>query len=141
MPLLAREAISPWISKKRRLRGIAILVLASCTVGLVMQLPTRFGAWSKSKTDVVHAVVKDLAFDAYAAWAVQHPDRDCPSSLDELTRYSNHASARDSRDAWGRRFHYACGERTVPSTAHGIWVVSAGEDGRFGTDDDIRSDR
>jgi len=44
-------------------------------------------------------------------------------------------------DPWGTTYVLACGPTMVPAGVHGVWIISAGRDRRFGTADDIRSDR
>ena len=50
-------------------------------------------------------------------------------------------NSKDIRDPWGTDYHFMCGPFV---TSHGrttLIVTSAGEDGQFGTRDDIWSDR
>jgi hypothetical protein len=91
-----------------------------------------------SKADIAQLTAKRLAYEAFPSWAAAHPDRSCPISLEELGEYMDHG---ELRDAWGRNYYFACGPLMLPRTAVGIWVLSAGEDGQFGTADDVRSDR
>jgi hypothetical protein len=135
--MLVREAISPWMSTKRRLRGLGVLLGATLVVGVVVHT-TKASRVQYSKPRVAEATVKHYAFDAFPQWATAHPTRECPASLVELNDYMTN---KDILDPWGKRYHYACGKLAVPPSAHGIWVVSAGADGVFGTDDDLRSDR
>jgi hypothetical protein len=76
--------------------------------------------------------------EAYVVWATAHPDRECPASLAELEPYMATGA---TRDPWGNPYFWSCGRNMVPAGVYGLWVVSAGEDGQFGTADDVRSDR
>jgi hypothetical protein len=136
--MLVREAISPWLSTKRRMRGLGVLLGATVVVGAVVGIKAASVPIGYSKPQVARATVIKYAEDAYPQWRREHPQRQCPASLVELNDYMNN---KDILDPWGQRYHYACGKRAVPASAHGIWVVSAGADGVFGTDDDLRSDR
>jgi hypothetical protein len=44
----------------------------------------------------------------------------------------------DSNDSWGRPIKMLCGAN-LPPGAKGIAVISAGEDGKDGTEDDLKS--
>jgi hypothetical protein len=75
------------------------------------------------------------AFEAYPPWSAAHPDKGCPDKLAELNEY---IESSDTNDAWGRPLKMLCGA-SLPAGAKGIGVVSMGEDGKEGTDDDIKS--
>jgi hypothetical protein len=135
MPLLAREVIHPWISRKRRMRALGILLGASLVVGMVTQIVRPIRAMSKPQ--VARATARIYADYAYPQWRSTHHAL-CPQSLDELNEFMNN---KDIKDPWGTPYYFACGPLAVPHNATGIWVMSAGEDGRFGTADDVRSDR
>jgi hypothetical protein len=105
--------------------GTAATVVLGLAVG-----PRTWRCWGESKSDIAAATVKRYAYEAYPSWKAQHPDRACPGSWDELNEYVSH---KDLRDPWGASYRFFCGE-------DGIVVASAGDDGRFGTDDDITSE-
>lgn len=88
-----------------------------------------------SKVDTTKLRLKKYAFEAYPSWSSEHPDFPCPRSLHDLAEYMN---ADDSRDAWGNQLEVRCGSG-LPTGVKGMWVRSAGEDGRFDTDDDLDS--
>jgi hypothetical protein len=101
--------------------GIA-LTWASAAVGLVfydMPHGDRIGG-GKIRVRTVAS-----ALDRY--W-LEH-DR-CPATKDDLVA-NGYLSARDLVDPWGRRIVYWCSEDDSS-------VTSAGPDGEFGTEDDIR---
>jgi hypothetical protein len=85
---------------------------------------------SESKTDLAKATVKKYAFEAYPSWRAQHRSEACPERLDDLDEYMNN---KDVTDPWDGVYEMSCSE-------YGILVWTAGEDGRAGTGDDIRSD-
>ena len=75
------------------------------------------------------------AFEAYPLWAAAHPGKGCPARLDELNEYMdvNHIN-----DAWGRPIKMFCGPN-LRAGLKGLYLLSVGEDGKEGTDDDITS--
>lgn len=84
-----------------------------------------------TKVDIAELAVRDYGSEAFASWRADHPGRTCPVSLDELSPY---LGSRDTRDPWGNPYRFACVDGS-------LWVVSSGEDGKIGTDDDLASDR
>lgn len=79
--------------------------------------------------------VKQYAFEAFPQWAASHPDKACPDKLADLNEYM---SSNDSNDAWGRPLKMMCGV-SMPPGVRGLAVMSLGEDGKEGTEDDITS--
>jgi hypothetical protein len=94
--------------------------------------PRRF---TTSKIDIARIIAKKYAFEAYAEWAVNHPDKECPATIDELEAYM---SRDETRDPWGNPYRMFCGA-SLPPGAKGMAVLSLGEDGKQGTADDIKS--
>jgi hypothetical protein len=136
-PIFQREVPNAWPTihfiKRLVLGGGIALGVASVAIR-----PRTMCHFPESKADIATATVKKYALEAYPSWSLAHPDRACPRSLLELGEYmSNH----DTFDPWGRPYYFACGARAIPRSADDVWVLSAGEDGVFGTADDIRSDR
>jgi len=91
--------------------------------------------FGESKTDIAKATVKKYALEAYPTWVADHPDLECPDSLFVLNEYMNN---KDIKDPWGGSYKMICGGN-LPAGVKGIAVMSAGEDGQFGTVDDIKS--
>nr|HEX4314028.1 type II secretion system protein GspG [Kofleriaceae bacterium] len=89
----------------------------------------------RSKNDVARSAAKAIAYEAYPQWSIAHPDKQCPSSIADLASY---ADGSKMLDPWGNPFVFMCGP-TMPPGEKGVLVVSAGEDGRSGTPDDIKS--
>jgi general secretion pathway protein G len=111
-----------------------VLAILALVMGLVVgpQVMKRFG---ESKEKIASATVKKYAFDAYPQWAASHPDKSCPANLEDLNEYMNN---KDIKDPWGNPYKMLCGPN-LPPGAKGIAVMSAGEDGKEGTPDDIKS--
>jgi hypothetical protein len=111
------------------LAGASLVVLAT-----ISALPHGRG---ESLVQIARDTVMKYALEAYPAWVATHHAM-CPSSLRELDAYMDN---KDIQDPYGTTYFFACGPLLVPNATSGIIVISAGEDGRFGTADDIRSDR
>lgn len=117
---------------------IAVTVLAFGTLRMCAHLARRhicnescFG----SNASLAEYTTSSYTVQGLAAWQRLHPLAWCPADLAELDEWM---STEDARDPWGREYRGAC--RYV----RGAWalvVSSAGPDGRFGTADDIRSER
>jgi hypothetical protein len=71
--------------------------------------------------------VRSLASERLDGWRTAHPDRRCPDFAAQL-------GPDDAMDPWGHAYLLDC------RAANPI-VISAGPDGRWGTPDDLRSDR
>jgi hypothetical protein len=68
-------------------------------------------------------------------WARSHPDKLCPDGIEELLVHMNR---KDITDPWGNEYEFFCGQN-LPAGAKTFAVMSAGEDGKEGTSDDIKS--
>lgn len=101
----------------------AIVALAGAVTWFVAM---ECGCRSPSRADRVRAEVmaQRSLFSAFGAFHRAF----CRAPGDELVPNAL------QHDAWGSPYMFEC-------NAHTITVVSAGEDGQFMTDDDIRSDR
>lgn len=78
--------------------------------------------------------INQLVQEAYPYWSMD-TGKACPNGLSELDEYRNTSS---TKDAWGRELVMLCGDDAPPSIFE-FAVLSAGQDGRFGTRDDIKS--
>jgi hypothetical protein len=85
--------------------------------------------------DIAASTARKYALEAYTQWSIR-TGRSCPDNLWTLVQYMN---CKTIDDPWGTEYAMHCGTH-APSGRPGIIIVSAGEDERFGTDDDIRSD-
>ncbi len=92
----------------------------------------RFG---ESHVGIAKATVKKFAYEAYPSWSATHPEKACPDKLEDLNEYMN---GNDVNDPWGNPYRMYCGQN-LPPGAKGLAVTSAGEDGKEGTPDDIKS--
>jgi hypothetical protein len=119
-------------------RWIAIAALAAaCGKG------DGKGKAGVSMDDLREAKVKEaklqvarLAFEAYGQWAGQNPSKACPDALSELTPYLDRP---DLSDPWGNPYEMKC---DPGAKGAGVFrVLSAGPDGKIGTDDDLASDQ
>jgi hypothetical protein len=102
------------------------LLIGATVVGIGLWLsPTH-----PPLTQRAEQLVDHLAFQRYTEWHAEFPRQRCPHRLGEL--------GGAVLDPWGHAMHYTCDRRLMRRPA-GIVVMSAGEDGVFGTADDLRS--
>ena len=121
-------------------RGMTLLeiMIVLAILALVMGLlvgPRVMKMFGESKIDITKAKIKKYAYEAYPSWAGAHPDKSCPEKLSDLNEYMND---NDTNDSWGKPLKMFCGQ-TLPPGAKGVAVMSAGEDGKEGTADDLKS--
>lgn len=124
----------------RAQRGMTLLeiMIVLAILALVMGLlvgPQVMKMFAGSKVDITKMKLRKYAYTAYPAWASTHSDKPCPGSITELNEYMN---SNDSNDAWGRPIKLLCGA-SLPAGAKPIGLTSAGEDGKDGTEDDLKS--
>jgi hypothetical protein len=133
--LLSREVLPPRPALAWRIVAQVVAIIPGAVVasffGLVLWALTKpcYMCHGESKVDIARATVKTYAFEAYPSWQQANPGRTCPSSVLELNPWMNN---KDARDPWGGGYVIRC---DTPS----LGVFSAGEDGIFGTADDIKS--
>ena len=125
---------------RRAHRGMTLLeiMIVLAILALVMGLlvgPRVMKLFGESKIETTKLKLKDYAFQAYPSWSSSHPDKACPDKITDLNEYMNSS---DANDSWGRPIKMLCGQ-SLPAGAKGIAILSLGEDGREGTDDDLRS--
>ena len=111
---------------------LAILALA---MGLVVG-PRVMRMFGKSKVDIAQLTVKKYAFEAFGEWSQAHPDKQCPDKLEDLSQYMD---SKDVKDPWGNPYKMFCGQNLPAGAKGGLAVMSAGEDGKEGTEDDVKS--
>jgi hypothetical protein len=134
MPPFARQ-VQPWMFRRRRSRALGLVIGACIAVGAWLPVKLRHREHVGAKWQATEATIRHFVFDVYPYWAARHPLSSCPRSLSEL-------DARETTyDAYGTPLYFACGPLMVPNAATGMLVISAGDDGKFGTGDDVRSDR
>lgn len=117
----------------RARRGIhPAIVLGACAGTLLAILtlaaPRMFGPLDDSPRARATMTVAKLVHDSFPDWRAHHAG--CPHQLADLL-----PNARV--DPWGHAMHYSCDPR-LRLGAH-FAVISAGEDGVFGTADDIEA--
>jgi len=121
-------------------RGMTLLeiMIVLAILALVMGVligPSVIGHFRDAKKKIATMITKKYADEAYPAWAAAHPNKPCPDKLEDLDAFMNH---QDTTDPWGHGYQMYCGS-TLPPHASGLAVSSAGEDGKEGTADDIKS--
>lgn len=81
--------------------------------------------------DLARMMVREHADQAYVRWSLDNPDKRCPTFIEDVSRYTD---SPDTLDPWGTRLEMVC-----ESPRGHFGVVSAGQDRRFRTPDDIAS--
>jgi hypothetical protein len=114
--------------------AFSIAVVAACSDGKNQDQPSVKRALGDSKVKTTKIMLNQYANEAFPQWLAAHPGRACPGMLSELNEYT----IGDGKDSWGRPLKMMCGT-SLPPGVHGLAVVSAGEDGKEGTEDDIKS--
>jgi hypothetical protein len=107
--------------------GIGVAFVAVFVVGVMS--PRMQCCFCGSKVDVAKATVKKYAYEAYPSWREAHPTVSCPRTPLDLNEYMNN---KNLLDPWGTTYQFYC-------TDNHLDVLSAGEDRRFGTGDDVWS--
>jgi hypothetical protein len=114
---------------------LAAVALFVSLIALLGSFTDRSCRGCESKASKTRIKVSRYAFEAFPSWSAQHPGTPCPARLQDLSEYMFDD---DERDAWGQPMYVLCGP-DLPADARGVAVISAGEDGRFGTCDDVQS--
>jgi len=114
-----------------------VLAIMALVMGLLIG-PKVWNMFKAGEKDVARAQVKQMAFEAYQAWA-RDADSDCPQKLDELLKFTN---KKDAKDPWREELIMVCG---TDNREHGkpegvtFGIVSKGPDKKLDTKDDIKS--
>jgi prepilin-type N-terminal cleavage/methylation domain-containing protein len=111
-----------------------VLAIIAVVMGFLVG-PMVMEYWNRSKVDSTKLIVRKLANESYAQWALA-TGKSCPQNLKELEKYTNSGS---TKDAWGNSLTMLCGENAPEAVTTGFAVLSMGPDGKADTDDDIRS--
>ncbi len=111
-----------------------VLAILALVMGLVVG-PRVMKMFGKSKSDIAELTVKKYAYEAYGGWSQANPNKACPDKLEDLNEFMNN---KDIKDPWGSDYKMMCGQ-TLPPGAKGLAVMSAGEDQKEGTADDVKS--
>jgi prepilin-type N-terminal cleavage/methylation domain-containing protein len=111
-----------------------VLAILAIVMGIIVG-PSVIARFRDARTHTTRLKLNKYAFEAYPAWSAAHPEKDCPDRLADLSPFMN---SDDTNDAWGTSITMLCGVN-LPPGAHGFAVVSAGEDHKPGTDDDLHS--
>ena len=111
-----------------------VLAILALVMGLVVG-PRVMKMFGESKVDIAQADRQEVRVRGVPAVVAAHPDKACPDKLEDLNEYMNN---KDIKDPWGSQYKMLCGQN-LPAGAKGLAVMSAGEDSKEGTADDIKS--
>jgi len=134
-----RKEMKKLLAAKQRGMTLLEIMIVLAIIALVMGLlvgPRVLALFSESKEDIAHDTVNLFVNDAYPLWARKHQDKPCPDKLEDLSEYMN---KKDTKDPWGNPYKMLCGQTLPAGAKTGIAVMSAGKDGKEGTEDDIKS--
>ena len=112
-----------------------VLAILALVMGLVVG-PRVMKMFGESKVDIAKMTVNKYANEAYPSWSTSHTDKACPGALTELNEYMNN---KDIKGPWGNDYKMFCGQNLPAGAKGGLAVMSAGEDGKEGTEDDVKS--
>jgi hypothetical protein len=96
----------------------------------------REEVFGESKVDVTKVTVQKFANEAFPQWARSHEGKGCPDKIEELSEYMD---KKDTKDPWGGDYKMLCPPNLPAGVRTGIAIMSAGEDKKEGTPDDIKS--
>ena len=116
------------------LEMMIVLAIIALVMGLVVG-PRVIDYLRRARIEATQMKLEMYANEAFPAWSMAHPQAMCPERLTDLGDY---AKGRDARDAWDNPIKMMWGASLPPGAGH-IALVSAGPDGKEGTDDDIHS--
>lgn len=105
---------------------VVALFVGAVAIGLVRNLmpsPRGCSPWGYTRTEAQNIV------SALQLYWMDYPDGPCPTSETLKGEYLDQSKA--LVDAWGQRFLLLCAQETSV-------VISAGADGEYGTEDDMR---
>jgi len=128
---MARQSVRSFSSARKlspRFFGAAVAVVGAVAVTAAVAARGHTNAEAGQATQAAKKILH--AADAYAAASAS---AGCPTITELIEAHRLDDDAR-VEDAWGNRFRIAC-------DAKGLRVLSAGPDGRLGTEDDLRFTR
>jgi general secretion pathway protein G len=111
-----------------------VLAILAIVMGLLVG-PRVLKMFGESRVKTTKIKLTQYANEAFPQWSSSHPDKACPDKITDLNEYMNSS---DANDSWGRPIKMLCGTN-LPAGARGIALISMGEDGKDGTDDDLKS--
>jgi hypothetical protein len=128
--MLTRSAA--WRAQRAAQRGVTLLEIAMAATALtaIAGVAVAFSV-PRAETQRMDSAVRAAADirDAAEEWRRGHPDG-CPT-LSVLLHDRELSRDAITEDPWGTRFRLRCNESAIS-------VSSAGKDGRFGTEDDVK---
>jgi hypothetical protein len=84
--------------------------------------------------ELTSLLVRAFVQETYPQWQAEHKGTKCPAKLDDLAKYfGENPGIPVTSDPWGHALVMKCDEKA------GLSVLSVGEDGKEGTEDDVRA--
>jgi prepilin-type N-terminal cleavage/methylation domain-containing protein len=133
---------SPARAALARQAGMTLLeiLIVLAIIALVMGVlfgPKLMDMFSDAKKKTAGIVVNKFATEAYTRWSLANTGKQCPEDISELAKYGGGDDG--AVDPWGNKLTLLCGEAAPEGAPSRVVVISSGEDGQQGTDDDIKS--
>jgi prepilin-type N-terminal cleavage/methylation domain-containing protein len=133
---------SPARAALARQAGMTLLeiLIVLAIIALVMGVlfgPKLMDMFGEAKDKTARIVVNKFATEAYARWSMSNAGKQCPEDISELAKYGGGEDG--AVDPWGQKLTLLCGEAAPEGAPARVVVISNGEDGKQGTDDDIKS--
>jgi hypothetical protein len=117
---------------------VVVVVVAVWAVRVVLKVRSDTRKLDKFGLQLLGLKLEKYVDEVYPRWASAHPNKACPESMSDLGPDSPVSEIEGINDIWGRPLKLLCGAN-LPPGAKGIGVLSFGEDGKEGTEDDIKS--
>ena len=117
---------------------VVVVVVTVWAVRVVLKVRSDTRKLDEFGLQQLKLKLEKYVYEVYPRWVSAHPDKACPESMSDFGPDSPVRAIEGTNDIWGRPLKLLCGA-TLPPGAKGIGVLSLGEDGKEGTEDDIKS--
>jgi general secretion pathway protein G len=114
---------------------LIVLAIIALVMGFLFG-PRLLEMLGESKDKRAEIIVDEYANKAYTQWMLNNQGKQCPDSLSELARYTNHE---ETVDPWDNELIMLCGQNAPDGVPNRFGIVSMGPDGKLDTDDDVKS--
>lgn len=126
------------------MRGMTLLeiMIVLAIIALVMGLlvgPKVLSSLTSAEKSTFWLTAKQLAEEAYPRWRGDNIGKSCPAGLNDLLKYSNLTDEDLKSEDGNDKYKMLCGSDAPEGIPNAFGVVYVGTDGKFGTDDDIKS--
>jgi len=113
-----------------------VLAIIALVMGLLVG-PKVLSALTDAEKSTYWMTAKQYAEEAYPRWRADNPGKTCPSGLADLSKYMNQKELKDEEG--NDIYTMLCGSNAPKGIPNNFGVIYVGEDGKSGTEDDIKS--